>query len=164
MKHVITPEILENFSPCSPDKEDFETRFPQGFDIGALWGTEEEANDKWGEILADPLLKKHVGWAIDVGILPARIRADLSEGDLSEADLRWAKLRWADLRGADLNRADLNGANLSQADLSEADLSEADLRWANLNRADLSEADLRWARHNKYTTWPEGYKPPQEGK
>ena len=144
MKQVINPKTLENFGPCSPAKDEFEKKFPKGFDIGPLWGTEEEANDKWGEILADPLLKKHVGWAIDVGILPARIRADLnganlsqadlSEADLSEADLRWANLRWADLRGADLNRADLNGANLSQA------------------------------RHNKYTTWPEGYKPPQEGK
>ena len=124
MKQVINPKTLENFGPCSPAKDEFEKKFPKGFDIGPLWGTEEEANDKWGEILADPLLKKHVGWAIDVGILPARIRADLSE-----ADLRWANLRWADL-----NRADLNGANLSQA------------------------------RHNKYTTWPEGYKPPQEGK
>ena len=124
MKQVINPKTLENFGPCSPAKDEFEKKFPKGFDIGPLWGTEEEANDKWGEILADPLLKKHVGWAIDVGILPARIRADLSEADLSEANLRWA--------------------NLSEADLSEADLSEA--------------------CHNKYTTWPKGYKPPQEGK
>jgi len=124
MKQVINPKTLENFGPCSPAKDEFEKKFPKGFDIGPLWGTEEEANGKWHELLADPLLKKYVGWAIANGVLPARIRANLSGANLSGANLRWA--------------------NLSQADLSEADLSEA--------------------RHNKYTTWPEGYKPPQEGK
>ena len=159
MKHIITPEILQTFGPCSPAKEEFEEQFPKGLDIGPLWGTVEVADAKWHELLADALLKKHIGWAIKEGILPSRIRADLIG-----ADLRWANLRWANLSGADLRWANLSGADLREANLRWANLSGADLRWADLIGADLREADLREAKDNEYTIWPEGYSPPQEAK
>ena len=165
---IITRERLENFGACHSLARKFAKDHPHGLDISPLWGTDEEAQMFWAIVFASEW-KRQIGWCISVGLIPARIRANLSEANLSEADLRGADLYranliGADLRGANLYRAnlseaDLYRANLSEADLSEADLRGADLRGANLYRANLSEADLRWAKWNKHTFWPNGFEP-----
>ena len=179
---IVTAEMLsDNFGACLPAVELFADFWPKGLDISGLWGPEAEAADLWRCILDDTFLRCHVGWAISVGVLPARIWANLRGADLrwanlGGADLRWANLggavlRWANLRGANLGGADLRGADMHGADLEETDLpgaklERADLRWANLEEADLrwanlEEADLQGARWDEYTLWPEGFTPPE---
>jgi len=155
---IITRETLENFNACSNLIGEFEQDHPNGLDISPLWGTDEEAQAFWSVVFASEW-KRQISWCIGVGLIPARIRANLSRADLSEANLRGANLYRANLIGADLRGANLYRANLSEADLSEADLRGADLRGANLYRANLSEADLRWAKWNKHTFWPNGFEP-----
>jgi len=152
---IITEKILKHFAPRCDVVAEFTQRFPDGLDVSGLWGAVEQRDATWEHILRDEFLRKYIGWAIDVGILPARISANLRGVNLYGANLRRADLRGADLRGADLHRANLYGANLYGADLYEANLhranlNRADLRWANLNCADLScadlnQANLRWA-------------------
>jgi uncharacterized protein YjbI with pentapeptide repeats len=171
---IITRKVLENFDACELEADEFERRFPDGVDISELWGTAEEADALWKFILADDLLKRQVGWSIDAGILPARVRADLRGADLEGvnlrradlegaylvgANLRWAYLVEANLRRADLEGADLQGADLRRADLRWADLTEANLRWADLRRANLTGADLTGASHNQATKWPADFTP-----
>lgn len=79
---IVTVEVLDNFNPCRHARQVFRERFPCGIDISGLWATKEEADALWNEILGDLFLKRHVGWAISAGLLPARIRADLSGADL----------------------------------------------------------------------------------
>jgi uncharacterized protein YjbI with pentapeptide repeats len=161
---IVNETVLKNFNACTSLRNRFVAQHPNGFDISGLWGTDEEAQAVWAILFASEW-KTQIGWAISVGLLPARIRANLSRADLSRADLsradlsradlsganlrwadlsganlRWANLRWADLRWADLRWADLSGADLSGADLSGADLSGADLRWADLSRALTEDA------------------------
>ena len=116
---IITNEILEKFGACNDDKSAFAGEFPDGLDISGLWGDADLRQNTWMTIFSSPVCKKNLGWAIYVGLIPARITANLSRANLSRADLTWA-----DLTGANLSRANLTGA-----DLTEADLSEADLRW-----------------------------------
>ena len=143
---IITLDILNNFNPCNDAQDEFARRFPDGLNISGLWGAQETADTTWKKLLADEFLKRHVGWAIRAGLIPAKVRADLRGANLSGA-----KLYGADLSEADLRWADLSDANLSEADLYGANLCGADLRWANLYGA-------RW---DKYTTWPEGFEPPR---
>src|SRR3990172_159240 len=162
---IINAELLTRFNACSDAKARFVIRFPSGLDVSALWGESPQREEKWREILADEFLRYYVGWAINAGVLPARIGANLSGADLrgadlcganlSEADLSGANLRWANLigtnliganlRGANLSGANLSGANLIGANLSGANLRGADLIGANLRGADLRGADLSWA-------------------
>src|SRR3990172_448289 len=132
---IINAELLTRFNACSDAKARFVIRFPSGLDVSALWGESPQREEKWREILADEFLRYYVGWAINAGVLPARIGANLSGADLRGADLCGANLRWANLREADLIGADLRGANLIKTNL----------RWANLRGADLRGADLSWA-------------------
>ena len=129
---IVTVETLDNFDACNTARDEFAKRFPDGVDVGRLWGTKDEADAVWKTLLSDEFLKRHVGWAIAVGILPALIRADLRGAYLRRAYLHGADLRGADLHGADLRGADLHGANLHGA---------------------------RW---NKYAIWPNGFEPPRE--
>ncbi len=148
---IITNEILENFGACNGAKSAFAVEFPDGLDISGLWGDANQRQNTWMTIFSSPVCKKNLGWAIYVGLIPARITANLSK-----ADLRWANLSEANLTGANLSGANLIWANLSEANLTEADLSEAnlsgadlsgaDLSGANLSRADLSGADLSGAK------------------
>src|SRR3990172_1846559 len=152
---IINAELLTRFNACSDAKARFVIRFPSGLDVSALWGESPQREEKWREILADEFLRYYVGWAINAGVLPARIGANLSGADLrgadlcganlSEADLSGANLRWANLIGANLSGANLRGADLSGADLRGANLIKTNLRWANLRGADLRGADLSWA-------------------
>ena len=178
---IITTDMLANFDACERVAAKFGEQYPQGLNIAPLWGTAEEADALWKKILGC-WLKRHIGWAIETGILPARIRANLGwanlyRADLYRANLSGANLRGANLSGADLSGADLRGANLGWANLGWADLRGANLGWANLGwadlrgaklsgadlyRANLSGADLRGAnlsgaKHNDHTTWPEGF-------
>ena len=119
---IITNEILENFGACNGAKSAFAVEFPDGLDISGLWGDADLRQNTWMTIFSSPVCKKNLGWAIYVGLIPARItanlsRANLSRADLTGADLTGANLRWADLTGADLRWADLSGANLSGANL-----------------------------------------------
>jgi len=161
---TLTAQMLrDNFGACESGAQRFENDYPDGLNISRLWGTYEEADDLWKEILGG-WLKTQVGWAIATGILPARIRANLSGADLSGADLSKADLSWVNLSGADLSGADLSGADLGRANLSKADLSWANLSGANLSRADLGRANLSGANYNEYTVWPEYFSPPMSGK
>ena len=123
---IITNEILENFGACNGAKSAFAVEFPDGLDISGLWGDANQLHNTWMKIISSSVCKKNLGWAIYVGLIPARITADLAG---------------ADLTGANLSRADLSRANLAGANLSRADLSRADL-----TKADLTGADLRWAK------------------
>jgi len=97
----------------------------------ASWGGDRlrydwtEDRQIWALLCVD--VRPHVGWLIDVGLLP---RIVLPRADLSGADLSGAYLTGAYLTGANLSRANLRDADLSGADLSGADLRWADLRWA----------------------------------
>ena len=104
---IITNEILEKFGACNDDKSAFAGEFPDGLDISGLWGDADLRQNTWMTIFSSPVCRKNLGWAIYVGLIPARINADLTRANLSNADLT----------GADLTRADLTGANLSRADL-----------------------------------------------
>jgi len=132
---LITKEVLLGFNAC--DVVEFAERFPQGYDISDLWTANR--GTKWREILEDPLLKQHVGWAIVAGILPAKVVVDWPEPDLQQANLQWT--------------------NLLQANLQKADLRGADLQGANLQGANLHQANLRRAIYNKYTKFPAGFEP-----
>ena len=114
---IITNEILENFGACNGAKSAFAVEFPDGLDISGLWGDANQRHNTWMKIISSSVCKKNLGWAIYVGLIPARITADLAGADLTGANLA----------GADLSRADLTGANLAGANLSRADLSRADL-------------------------------------
>src|SRR3990172_2004721 len=142
---IINAELLTRFNACSDAKARFVIRFPSGLDVSALWGESPQREEKWREILADEFLRYYVGWAINAGVLPARIGANLSGADLRGADLCGANLSGADLSGANLRWANLRGADLIGADLRGANLIKTNLRWANLRGADLRGADLSWA-------------------
>ena len=118
---IITKEIILNFRPCGLEDR-FAELYPDGIDISPLWGTDEESGACWKRLLTDDFLKTQIGWAIYKGMLPARIRADLSGADLSGADLSGADLIRANLTGANLTGANLSGANLYGANLYGADL------------------------------------------
>ena len=164
----ITAEMLrEHFGACDgPALTRFRREYPQGLDISPLWGTPEEADVLWHQLLSD-WRRRWVGWAIRAGVLPARIRANLHRADLANADLGGANLREANLRGANLA-----GANLCKANLRWANLAGADLRWVTLAGADLRGAHLRGAtligvnlngaRWDSTTLWPEGFCPAEE--
>ena len=112
---IITNEILENFGACDDAKSAFAGEFPDGLDISGLWGDADLRQNTWMTIFSSPVCKKNLGWAIYVGLIPARITANLSRADLTGADLSGAGLSGADLTGADLGGADLTGANLTGA-------------------------------------------------
>jgi len=112
---IITNEILEKFGACNDDKSAFAGEFPDGLDISGLWGDADLRQNTWMTIFSSPVCKKNLGWAIYVGLIPARITANLSRADLTGADLSRAGLSRADLTGADLGGADLTGANLTGA-------------------------------------------------
>lgn len=157
MTLVIDGQTLDNFGICSKIvKEKFLADHPQGLDISPLYGSDEEASLMWATIFASPW-KKMVGWGISVGLLPARIRANLYKADLSGTDLRGANLSGTNLRGADLDGANLDGANLRWADLRGADLTGANLRHADLRGANLTGADVSNARYSTTTLWPIGF-------
>ena len=127
---IITNEILENFGACNGAKSAFAVEFPDGLDISGLWGDANQRHNTWMKIISSSVCKKNLGWAIYVGLIPARITADLAGADLTGAnlagaDLTGANLAGANLRGADLSRAYLAGANLAGANLAGADLSRA---------------------------------------
>ena len=177
----ITTEVLARFNACESEVDHFATDYPDGLDISPLWGTNKEANALWQQILGS-WLKAEVGWAIAEGILPARIRANLSDAnlcgadlcgadlfganlcgaDLSKANLFGANLCGANLCGADLSKANLCGADLRRADLFGANLSDANLRRANLFGADLSDANLYGANWDITTAWPAGFTTPHQ--
>ena len=139
---IITNEILENFGACNGAKSAFAVEFPDGLDISGLWGDANQRHNTWMKIISSSVCKKNLGWAIYVGLIPARITADLAGADLTGADLSRANLTGAYLAGANLAGANLTWANLNGADLNGADLAGADLAGAYLSRADLSRADL----------------------
>ena len=138
---IITNEILEKFGVCNDAKSAFAGEFPDGLDISGLWGDANQRQNTWMTIFSSPVCKKNLGWAIYVGLIPARITANLAGANLTKANLTGANLTGADLRWADLRWANLTGANLTGANLSRADLTGA-----NLTGADLSRADLTWAK------------------
>ena len=111
---IITADVLRRFSACTEELPAFERRFPHGVDISPLWGTSQERSRFWRIALADPLLKRQIGWAIGAGVIPARIIADLRRANLRGANLHIADLQRADLRYADLRRADLWGARYNE--------------------------------------------------
>lgn len=178
--------MLHDFKACCWESERFIADYPNGFDIGGLWGSDEEAASVWHALFTSEW-KYRIGWAISVGLLPARIRADLRGANLQEAGLwganlhranlckanlreanLWkANLRGANLRGADLWKANLRGANLRKADLRGANLRGARLCGANLCRADLRgvnlcEANLGEAHWDEDTQWPDGFTPEEK--
>ena len=132
---IITNEILEKFGACNGAKSAFAGEFPDGLDISGLWGDADLRQNTWMTIFSSPVCKKNLGWAIYVGLIPARITADLSRANLSRADLTGADLTGANLSRANLSRADLSRANLTGANLSRANLGGADLTGANLTGA-----------------------------
>ena len=132
---IITNEILENFGACNGAKSAFAVEFPDGLDISGLWGDANQRQNTWMTLFSSPVCKKNLGWAIYVGLIPARITANLSRADLTGADLSRANLTGADLTGADLTGANLTGADLTGANLTGADLGGADLTAANLTGA-----------------------------
>ena len=105
---IITKETLEAFNPCEDAAAEFERLHPDGLDVSGLWGDKETRAEIWQRLLADEFLRRYVGWAIGVGLIPARIT-----GKLADANLHRANLSGANLSGADLRRADLSGANLT---------------------------------------------------
>jgi len=121
---IITNEMLQRFNACKAELDVFAGEFPDGLDISGLWGDADLRQNTWMTIFSSPVCKKNLGWAIYVGLIPARITANLSRANLSRADLTGA-----DLTGANLRWADLTGADLTGADLTGADLTEANLRW-----------------------------------
>jgi len=139
---IVNGDVLRNFDACANSMREFAEIFPDGIDISPLWGDADEANAMWRYILNHDFLKRYVGWAIEVGILPARIRADLGGADLRNANLCGANLGGANLGGANLGGANLGGADLRNADLCGADLGGANLGGANLRNADLCGANL----------------------
>ena len=155
MKVIVTAEVLDNFGACRYAREEFTAKFPDGLDLSDLWSGFDSAAVVWQRLLTDPFLKTYVGWAISVGILPARIRANLHEADLRRANLRGANLYMADLRGANLRWANLYMANLRRANLYMADLLGANLYMANLRGANLTKIF-----YDGDTIWPEGFTPP----
>ena len=120
---IITNEILENFGACNGAKSAFAVEFPDGLDISGLWGDANQRHNTWMKIISSSVCKKNLGWAIYVGLIPARITADLAGADLTGANLSRADLSRANLAGANLTWAYLAGAYLSRADLSRADLT-----------------------------------------
>ena len=126
---IITNEILEKFGACNGAKSAFAVEFPDGLDISGLWGDADLRQNTWMTLFSSPVCKKNLGWAIYVGLIPARITANLSRANLTKADLTGANLTGANLSRADLTGAYLGGADLTGANLTEADLSRADLRW-----------------------------------
>ena len=94
------------------------------------------------------------------------VGAHLKGAKLDSANLRMANLAGAHLKGATLAGADLYAANLAGADLAGsslvgADLSRAILEGADLDEANLEGANLEYVKYDGYTTWPEGFTPPQ---
>jgi len=125
---IITRDVLVEFNACKPKLERFCELYPDGLDISGLWGSLEKREETWERLLANEFLRRQIGWAIEVGLIPVRIIGDFVGMDLSEADLRYVDLRCANLR---------------EANLREANLRYADLRWADLRGTDLHNADLR---------------------
>ena len=112
---IIDLDMLVRFGACKLQRDEFAARFPNGLDVSGLWGTAEECSTTWRILLADEFLRRNAGWAIANGLVPARIRADLTGANLTDADLTGADLTDADLTGANLTGADLTGANLTDA-------------------------------------------------
>ncbi len=136
----ITVEVLKKMGACEDGIEVFLREYPHGF--SGKWTTKAQVAVLRTE------LRKYMGWAWRVGIVPAWSMknvnlsgADLSGADLPNADLSNADLSGANLSGANLSGANLFGANLSNADLSDADLSRADLFGANLSGANLHNTE-----------------------
>ena len=102
---LVTREMLRSFGACKDASNEFEKEYPDGLDISGLWGTFDQANETWRGLLANEFLRQYIGWAIWAGMLPARIRADLSRADLSRANLSWANLSEANLSWANLREA-----------------------------------------------------------
>jgi uncharacterized protein YjbI with pentapeptide repeats len=95
-------------------------------------------------------------------------KADLSNVNLIGADLKGLYLCETNLSGANLAEANLRGTNLCNvslvgANLSKIFLAEANLQYANLEEANLEGADLSGAKYNRYTIWPDGFKPEKAG-
>ena len=165
---IITTNTLKNFGACKSAIQEFDKRFPDGLDISGIWGSKGEADEAWKMLFADALLREHVSWAMRVGILPTRLRANLGGVNLAGFDLRGANLYQANLAKSDLSAANLRRANLEYACLYRADLYKANLSAANLIAANLSETILRGANlhgaiANEYTSWPEGFDPVKAG-
>ena len=112
---IITNEMLQRFNACKAELDVFAGEFPDGLDISGLWGDADLRQNTWMTIFSSPVCRKNLGWAIYVGLIPARINADLTRANLSNADLTGADLTRADLTGANLGGADLTGANLTGA-------------------------------------------------
>jgi len=150
---IITRDVLVSFNACKPKLERFCELYPDGLDISGLWGTLEEREKTWERLLSDEFLRRQIGWAIGVGLIPSRIVGDFAGMNLTRAEIRRADLCWADFRQVDFRLADLRWTILRKVDLRKADLRWtilrwadlrwADLRWADLTGADLLEADLR---------------------
>lgn len=175
---IITYELLKGRDACRYGVARFRKMYPHGLDISALWSTDtDEVDAMWRKLLAE--FPRDIGWAIEVGILPAAICADLSDAwlhvvdvhgaqmtrlrlcraDMRGAILRNVDLRKANLRGANLYEAHLNHANLAKATLSYASLQHSDLRDADLRGADLTGANMDMVYYNENTLWPAGFEP-----
>ena len=89
---IIDTNMLNSFGASCDAPKEFKKRFPDGLDIGGLWRSGEERAATWEQILSDSFLRKYISWAIDVGILPARITANLHKADLYGANLYGANL------------------------------------------------------------------------
>jgi uncharacterized protein YjbI with pentapeptide repeats len=150
-----------------------------------------EIKDKTtGEVLYQVDATKLVGVDLSHALLRnARLsrtvltKADLQGADLSDADLSFSTLAQANLREALLSRAQLMGASLIGATLAGAMLDQANLHNACLFQANLQGASLRGARltgadlagsqlqscdlsettFDKFTRWPDGFKPQSHG-
>jgi len=104
--------MLDRFGACNGAVAEFEERYPQGLDVSGLWGKRPERAKTWEGLLRDEFLRRYVGWAIAVGILPVRIVGDFTQADLRKADLRWADLRKANLTAEQREYAAGQGAIL----------------------------------------------------
>jgi len=158
---IINRDVVENFDHCGRIiTDEFEERFPDGLNISGLWGKEKERKVVWDMLLDDDFLVEQIGWAISVGILPARMLidgkelklgsvalcgVDISEMDLRGIDLFETNLREANLYKSNLHKAKLCSINLSRANLRSTNLNEAFLRGSNLSGASLNGASIREA-------------------
>jgi uncharacterized protein YjbI with pentapeptide repeats len=87
----------------------------------------------------------------------------LSGANLIKIDLENAWLPDINLKGAYISAGNLSQTSLKRANLIEAKLNGADLTGADLTDADLTNADLTDAKYNDSTTFPNGFKPDEEG-
>jgi len=148
---IITRDVLTKFEACENGMNRFCELYPDGLDISGLWGSLEKRKETWERLLVNEFLRRQIGWAIEVGLIPVRIIGDFAGMDLTEANLRGANLgisnfRDVDLRGADLRGADLRWANLRKADLRHVNLRGADLYGVDLRAAIMSDEQRKYAR------------------